>query len=431
MSEDNHPDTTDLKDSLAEGRPGYELDAAGRSLSEALRMSFLILKIIMVVLVLVFLFSGFRTVGPDEEALVLRFGRIKPVGTQRVLGPGPHWVFPYPIDQIVKIPVGKNITLAINSFWYYQTEQELLLDEEARKKIRIPQKLDPIKDGYCMTRSAEQSKVTPAFGGSDYSIVHSRWQFVYQIEDPERFFKNVYVKDVKPGQDYFNVITRSIEPFLGNMVEDAIVTAMVYYTIDEAISSQDRIPKRVRGLLQDKLSKIESGIKVVSVQLTESKWPRQVDEAFQKFISAGQERQRLIAKARTYYEQTLNEAAGPVAEELLDVVSGKKTVSKQEEDSLWENLAGAAREEIAQALAYRTEVVETARANGDYLQKILPEYRKRPELVLQRIYLDAIEYVLGSADEKFFIPPGEGGKGREIRIMLNRDPTIKRNTEQE
>ncbi|MHC4644720.1 MAG: protease modulator HflK [Planctomycetota bacterium] len=430
MSEDNHPDKKDLKDGSTEGRPGYELDAAGRSLSEALRISFLILKVIMVVLVLVFLASGFRTVGPDEEALVLRFGRIRPVGTQRVLGPGPHWVFPYPIDQIVKIPVGKKINLPINSFWYYQTEQEMLLDEEDRKKIRIPQKLDPIKDGYCITRSEQGRKAEIAFGGSDYNIVHSRWQLVYQIEYPERFFKNVYVKDVKPGQDYFDVITGSITPFLENMVRDAIVTAMVGYTIDEAISSQDRIPKSVRTLLQAKLNKIESGIKIVSVQLTESKWPRQVDEAFQKFISAGQDRQRLIAKARTYYERTLNEAAGPVAEPLFEVVSGEKVLSKQEEEPLWENLAGAAREEIAQALAYRTEVVETARANSDYLQKILPEYRKRPELVLQRVYLAAIEHIFGSADEKFFMSPGEDSKGREIRIMLNRDPSIKRNTEE-
>ena len=49
-----------------------ELDAAGKSLSEALRISFIILKIIMVVLVIIFLASGFRTVGPDEQALVLR-----------------------------------------------------------------------------------------------------------------------------------------------------------------------------------------------------------------------------------------------------------------------------------------------------------------------------------------------------------------------
>jgi len=59
------------------------------------------------------------------------------------------------------------------------------------------------------------------------------------------------------------------------------------------------------------------------------------------------------------------------------------------------------------------------------LQEILPEYRKRPKLVIQKIYQDAIEYVLNNADEKMIIQPTEGTKGREIRILLNRDPAIK------
>src|SRR4030042_6819989 len=90
------------------GKPaGDEFDAAGKSLSEALRISFIILKIIIIVLVVVFLASGFRTVEPDEQALVLRLGKIHGIGEGRLIGPGLHWVFPYPIDKIVKIPVAK------------------------------------------------------------------------------------------------------------------------------------------------------------------------------------------------------------------------------------------------------------------------------------------------------------------------------------
>jgi membrane protease subunit HflK len=99
-------------------RPADEgLDAAGKSLSEALRVSFIILKMIMIVLVIAFFASGIRTVGSDEKALVLRLGRIRGVGEKRVLGPGAHWVFPYPIDEIVRIPVEKSLTLDIDSFW--------------------------------------------------------------------------------------------------------------------------------------------------------------------------------------------------------------------------------------------------------------------------------------------------------------------------
>ncbi|MHC4573519.1 MAG: protease modulator HflK [Planctomycetota bacterium] len=423
MAEQNRENQNDVEAQLTPGPAGDELDAAGRSLSEALRISFIILKVIMVVLVIVFVASGFRTVGPDEQALVLRFGKVRGIGNERLLGPGLHWVFPYPIDEIVRIPVAKKSNLPIGSFWYFQTQAELLA-EDPKKAVRVPNKLDPVREGYCLTRSEKQSRVWGGFSGSDYNIVHGKWQLIYQIDDPERFFRNVYVEDIKPGQVYFDVITRSIRPLLRSLFEDAVVTAMVNYTIDEAISSQDRIPKHVQRLVQEKLDAIESGIRAVSVQLTRSTWPRQVDRAFEGFISASQTSQTVVSEARTYAETALNEAGGPVAGELFAVLKGK-AVSEAEEEFLWDNLAGAGREKIAEARACRTQVVEAAKANAEYLQRILPEYRKRPQLVLQKNYLDAIEYVLNHAEEKFIIQPAEGGKGAEIRVLVNRDPTIK------
>ncbi|MBA7714375.1 hypothetical protein ES703_123397 [subsurface metagenome] len=213
-----------------------------------------------------------------------------------------------------------------------------------------------------------------------------------------------------------------------DLVEKAVVTTMVNYTIDEARSSDERIARDVKKLLQEKHNKIESGIAVVSVQLTDIIWPRQVDAAFQASITASQESQKAISEAKGYAENTLNETAGPIAEELLAVLAGK-TTGEQEKELLWSQLAGAAQEKIAQARAYRTKVVEVAKANAEYLQKLLPEYRKRPKLVIQKIYQDAIEYVLDNADEKMIIQPTKGTKGREIRILLNRDPTIKPKSE--
>lgn len=416
------------------GKPaGDEFDAAGKSLSEALRISFIVLKIIMIVLVVVFLASGFRTVEPDEQALVLRFGKICGVGENRILGPGLKWVFPYPIDKIVKIPVAKKQNLPINSFWYYQRPDELLPET----KPRVPATLDPVKDGYCITRSEEQSQTIAGLTGSDYHIVHCKWQLTYKIDDPERFFKNTYTDDAKPGQSYADVIAKSIKPLLERLFEDAVVTAMVNYTIDEAISSQDRIPKHVKKLLQEKLDRIESGIAVVSVQLTDITWPRQVDNAFLASIKASQESQKTISEAKGYAENTLNETAGPIAAQLFETLKDETTrepvlsaVEGEEKELLWSQLAGQAQEKIAGARAYRTKVVETAKANAEYLQKLLPEYRKRPELVVQKIYQDAIEYILNNVDEKIIIQPTEGTKGREIRLLLNRDPTIKPKSEE-
>ena len=420
MTEQSYENNKDLQPQSPRNPAGGELDVAGKSLFEALRISFIILKIIMIVLVVLFLASGFRTIGPDEQALVLRFGRIRGVGEDRILesglvGPLPwlHWVFPYPIDKIIKIPVAKKVNMPINTFWYPE-----MLPPGPKQRIHIPQALDPVNDGYCITRSERQTQSISASTGGDYNIVHSKWQLTYQIDDPERFFKNVYVEDVKPGQSYFDVITKSITPLLKAVFDDAVVTAMVHYTIDEALSSQDRIPNHIERLMQQKLElEIESGIKVVSVQLTKITWPRQVDTAFQAFITASQKSQKAISEARTYAENTLNEAAGSVARELHATLQDK-TISGQEKELLWSQAAGAAQAKIAQARAYRTKVVENAEADAEYLHKILPEYRKRPKLVIQKIHRDAIVHVLENADEKIMIQPTEGAGYREIRIMI-------------
>ncbi|MHC4558340.1 MAG: protease modulator HflK [Planctomycetota bacterium] len=432
MTEQNDKDNKDLRPPSTEKPAPEELDAAGKSLSEALRISFIILKVIMIVLVVAFLASGFETVDPDEQALVLRFGKIQGVGEKRLLGPGPHWIFPYPIDEIVKIPVKTQVNLAIDSFWYFQTKQEII--SGVNRKVAPDKPLNPVNDGYCLTRSEKASEAFLAAqkqDGSDYNIVHTKWQLTYQIDNPERFFRNIYVEDIKPGDIYFDVITKNITPLLENLFEDTIVTEMVNYTIDEAISSRPAIRKRIERLLQDKLDKIESGIKVVSVQLTKSECPRQIADAFEASTKASQTSQKSITEAKSFAENTINEAAGPVAFDLLKDKKSVAELSEQEQQLLWSQLAGKAREQIAEARAYRTSVVETAKANADYLESLLPEYRQRPKLVIQKIYLDAIEQIMNNADEKLFIQTAEGIKGKEVRVNLNRDPSLKPKTSKE
>lgn len=406
----------DKENTISNKQYSDQLDAAGKSLSEALRISFVILKIFMIVLVIVFLASGFRTVDPDEEALVLRFGKIRGIGDERLLGPGLHWVFPYPIDKIVKIPVLKKVNLAINSFWHFESDQELA--SPTKRQVPPSEPLYPTRDGYCITRSEKQSAAISGVEGSDYNIVHSKWQLTYQIDDPESFFKNVYVEDVEPGQDYFKVITKSINPLLKAVFDDAVVTAMVHYTIDDALLSKDEIRKDVVELMQQKLThQINSGIKVVSVQLTDMTWPRQVDQAFQNLNKASQESEKRISEAKTYYENTLNETAGSIARQLHATLRDE-TISEQEKELLWSHAAGAAQAKIARARADATKVVENAEANAEYLHKILPEFRKWPELFIQKIHRDAIVEVFDNADEKIMIQPTEGDGDREIRIMV-------------
>lgn len=405
-----------------------EMDTGSKALSDALRMSFNILKLIMAVLVVILIAMQFFTVKPDEQALVLRFGKIQGLGEKRLLQPGAHWALA-PLDEVVRIPVKKVQMMPIDAFWYFQSDEEKLSGQN--QPIAPDKPLDPRVDGYCLTRN----DTTGGVSGNDYNIVHSKWQITYTIKDPELFFKNVWVKATMPGQTYADVLGQSVSQMLRSLASDAIVTTMVHYSIDDAIRSKADISASVAGILQKKLDAIESGIKVDGMQLTQAIWPRQVDEAFIASIRDSQESEKLVREAEGYARNILNEAGGEVAYQILEQLKtedrGQKAelLSQEQIEALWGQLAGSAQEQIAQARGYRTSVVENAKANADYLRNILPQYQKRPQLVMQKIYQDTVETVLNNADEKIVLQPS-AGKSREVRIQVNRDPKAKPKTEE-
>ncbi len=404
-----------------------EMDAASRSLSQALGVSFAILKVIMVIVIFAFLASGFKTIGPDEEGLVLRFGQPRMVNSAAgnadpyVREAGWIWVWPYPIEELVRIPVKQKVPVPINSFWWFQNADELLDNRSSRPPGPT---LDPVMDGYCLVRGESMQDLlggsTLPTEGMDYNIVHSKWKVEYSISNVRDFFKNVYVQNPKPGEVYYELMTASVTPLLKNIIENAVVEVMAHYSIDEAIQSLDSIPRDVRTQAQQCLNNIHSGIKIVTLSMTQVAVPRQVQPAFSAFISAKQQAQTLVDQANAYAQTKLNETAGAVAKKLVATLDHPSP----RDEGLWSQAKGQVRQKITEAQAYRTQVVDMAQADATYFQKLLPQYRERPELVVKSLYIDAIKSILADADEIFLINPKEKGQNRELRINLNRDPNL-------
>lgn len=389
-----------------------QLDVAGQSLRGALKLSFRILKGIIIILLVVFACSGIFQVQQDEEAILLQFGKIK----GPVIKPGIKFAFPEPINEIIRIPVKREQAITIESFWYYETEEEKL--REVKRVITDP--LDPLKDGYCLTRN----EGLEGMEGTDYNIVHSAWTVTYKIDSPMDFFENVYIRQRQPGEDLLEAAEDTLNPLLESLVSNAIVRTMVNYSIDEAVKSESKIADEVETILQDKLDQVRCGIAVTDVRANRIIWPRQVDEAFQASSKARQERDQARIDALSYKEKLLTDTGGSDAERILEQLKQPELLQTQQEELL-AKLSGQVQAEISGARLYRTKVVEDAKASAEYLQKLLPEYRKNPELVLQKIYQDTIEQVLEGADEKIFIQTREG-LSDEIRLILNRDPNIKK-----
>jgi len=147
--------------------------------------------------------------------------------------------------------------------------------------------------------------------------------------------------------------------------------------------------------------------------------------AFDDPTLASQKRDQAITDARSYADKVLSAAGGARAAEILQALK-RPDLSEEERRRYLSQLGGTSREIIANARAYRTTVVEAARANADYFRKLLPEYRQHPDLVLQRIYQDAVEDIFDNAVEKFIVQSSGGGKRKQIRILVNSDPARKK-----
>ena len=247
----DHGHGHDHADGEAANRPLLEeMDAGQRSLTDALRLSFGILKLIMLAVTVLFLASGIFNVGPNEKALVLTFGKVRGAGESRVKGPGLHWTFPEPISEIIRIPVERVQGLSLDSFWYHETPQEKL----SGKRIVTSQELNPLVDGYCLTRNEGDTDLV----GTDYNIVHSDWTISYRIEQPEFFFENIYMRSRSRARTSRRR-DRDGGPADPGLASDAVVTTdgRLQYPTD-AIKSNTDIARDVKDLLQRKLDAIKA-----------------------------------------------------------------------------------------------------------------------------------------------------------------------------
>jgi membrane protease subunit HflK len=334
-------------------------DAGSRALAEALRSSFIIIKVVMVILVLVFLFSGFFTVGTQEKAILLRFG--KPVGTDEraLLGPGPHWAFPYPIDEVIRIPVGQAQTVTSTIGWYATTPAA----EATGTEPPPGDSLDPRLDGYLLT--------------ADGNIIHGRGTLRYRIREP--------------GLGYvFDFVSAS------NLVQNAFNNALIYaasgYSVDNALSRdiagfRDRVRARLEQLVaQQALSIVVDQIDLQSIP------PRKLKESFDAVLEAEVKRAKALNDARSYANETVSKARGEAA---IRVNAGETD---------------------------RARLVEFLAAEAKRFTGLLPEYRKNPELFVKLRTTETLQRVFTNAQDKIILPERRDGKPIELRLQLGREP---------
>ena len=146
---------------------GESLDPAQQSLADALRVSFLLLKMVMTIVVIVYVARGIFSVGSQQVAVRLRFGDI--VGDtpeQQVLTEGAHFALPSPFERVIQISTQEAEVQLENQFFFQRGEADLgkTTDELAMLPSRP---LNPTEDGSLLT--------------GDANIIHATWTVKYRI----------------------------------------------------------------------------------------------------------------------------------------------------------------------------------------------------------------------------------------------------------
>jgi membrane protease subunit HflK len=342
--------------------PGMEspnpADPGSEALSVALRSSFAIVKLVMVVLVVIFLGSGFFKVGPDQRAMILRFGR--PVGQaeQALLGPGLHWSYPYPIDEVVKVSISGIQRIASTSGWYATTPEMELAGTEPPPNPS----LNPAIDGYALT--------------ADGNIVHTRATLTYRINDPVQYV--------------FSFVNASNA--IQNSLDSAILFAAARYKVDDiltrdVIGFNETVRRRVSELVD--LRRLGVVVEQCAVQ---SIPPRFLKDAFANVLRAEVVRSKVLNEARSYQNQVTSKASAD---------SGSR-INTAESD--------------------RARLVNEVSSRSDQFKELLPQFQENPQLFTQQRLTEVLGRVLSNAQDKIYLPAATDGTQKELRLLLNREP---------
>lgn len=214
------------------------------------------------------LLSGIYIVNPDEQGVVLRFGKYN-----RTEGPGPHYAWPAPIESVYKPQV-----------------TQILRSEVGFRSVG---QSATFQQGQVRTIPEEASMLT-----GDENIVNVQFSVQYKISDPVQYLFNVSA----PTALVRNAAEAAMREVIGNSEIDSAIT-----------DGKLKIQNEATLLLQTILDRYGAGIQVIAAQLQDVHPPQEVIDAFKDVASAREDKSRIINEAEAYRNELLPRARGQAA----------------------------------------------------------------------------------------------------------------------
>lgn len=226
-------------------------------------------------LLLIGVLTSFYTIDPEEEGVVLRFGKFS-----RTTEPGLHTKIPFGIEKVYKVPV------------------------ERQEKHEY---------GFRTVRSATRTQYSDRdysheslmFTG-DLNLAEVEWAVQYRIVEPKKYLFRV----------------RNVEATFRAMTESLMREVVGDRTINEVITfGRQELASEVERDLQALCDQYQTGIKVEQVVLQNVNPPDPVRPSFNDVNQAEQEKDQKIKAAQEEYNKVIPKARGE-AEQVISQAEG-------------------------------------------------------------------------------------------------------------
>lgn len=233
---------------------------------ERLRKNFK--KIIIGVIVIIAALTSVKTIGPEEEGVVLFLGKYN-----RSMPPGLTFIVPFGLEKMYKIPV-----------------QRQLKQEFGFRTVDAGVRTSYAKDAY----RDESLMLT-----GDLNLGDVEWVVQYRIVNSYNYLFRV----------------REAEDALHDMSEAAMRKIVGDRTVNEVLTvGRQEVASSVEVLLQRMCNEYENGIRIDQVVLQDVNPPDPVKPSFNAVNEAQQERETLINRAESEYNRVIPRARGEAQE---------------------------------------------------------------------------------------------------------------------
>ena len=293
-----------------------------------------ILYVVVIILTLMWLSTGFFTIDADEEGIVMRFGKYN-----REVMPGLNYKLPTPFETVQKVSVTR-------------------IKKEMIGKITNPIKrfrVNPLSDDNQNEADLSYPKESQMLTG-DENIIDMHFYVQWKISDPKDYLFNI-----KDSQND-NIVRSAAESIMREVIGAV--------SISEALSEgRLSIEQKVKKGLQEVLNLYGAGIEIISVGILYSYVGAEVRDAYRDVQSAKADRERFINQAQAYRNEIIPKAKGEAGAIIQSAMAYKESaVAKSEGDAQKFN-------EVYKAYSSSKEVTKR-RMYLDTMEKIYQETDK-------------------------------------------------------